>query len=78
MMDQELPDEDLDLELEEVEINNLNQLTNLGNQAVKLRMILGHGYHGGQYEILHSDKVLLMSALEAQSYLEELIDKNPG
>ncbi len=75
MMDEELAGETLNLE---VEINSFNQLTNLANQAVSLGLILGHGYHGGKYEILHSKKALLMSTVEAQSYLQELIQKNGG
>ncbi len=60
------------LELEN-EVNNYNILTELGNQAVSLKLIAGHGYHGGQYEILHQGKALLMSPEEAKTYLENLI-----
>lgn len=58
----------------EKEILSLNKLTKLGNQAIDLGLIVGHGYRGGQYEILRSGEVLLMTPQEAQIYLQELIE----
>jgi len=60
----------INLELETISCNQLNEL---GNQAVKLGLIAGHGYHKGQYEILRQEKVLLMSPDEAIEYLQQLI-----
>lgn len=60
----------INLELESISCNQLNEL---GNQAVKLGLIAGHGYHKGQYEILRQGKVLLMSPDEAIEYLQHLI-----
>ncbi|HEY9726973.1 MAG TPA: hypothetical protein V6D50_11045 [Chroococcales cyanobacterium] len=60
----------INLELETISCNQLNEL---GNQAVKLGLIAGHGYHKGQYEILRQGKVLLMSPDEAIEYLQQLI-----
>lgn len=60
----------INLELETISCNQLNEL---GNQAVKLGLIAGHGYHKGQYEILRQGKVLLMSPDEALKYLQGLI-----
>ena len=60
----------LNQELDSISINNLTQL---GNQAVQLGLIAGHGYHRGKYEILRQGEALLMSPDEAQTYLEKLI-----
>ena len=60
----------INLELETISCNQLNEL---GNQAVKLGLIAGHGYHKGQYEILRQGKALLMSPDEAIEYLQQLI-----
>ena len=53
--------------------NEINRLNELGNLAVSLKLIGGHGFHGGQYELLHEGKFLLMSPIEAQQFLEQLI-----
>jgi len=58
---------------QELDAININKLTQLGNQAVQLGLIAGHGYHKGKYEILRQGKALLMSPDEAQAYLEKLI-----
>jgi hypothetical protein len=50
-----------------------NQLNELGNQAIKLKLIAGHGYHGGKYEILRQGEALLMSPQEAKTFLAQLI-----
>ena len=58
---------------QELDAISINKLTQLGNQAVQLGLIAGHGYHKGQYEILRQGRALLMSPDEAQTYLEKLI-----
>ncbi|MEO1094784.1 MAG: hypothetical protein AAFX01_07780 [Cyanobacteria bacterium J06638_28] len=58
----------------EVECISLNQLNDMGNQAVALGLIAGHGHHRGQYEILRQGKVLLMSPQEAFTYLQSLVE----
>lgn len=70
-MDEELFRKRLDVEFE---ANSYNRLTELGNQAISLGLIAGHGHHRGQYEIIRQGKVLLMSPKEAQTYLENLIN----
>jgi hypothetical protein len=57
----------------EVEMLDMNRLTNLGNQAQALGLIDGHGYRGGHYEILRHGEFLLFSAVEAQVYLQQLV-----
>lgn len=69
-MDEELLRQRLNSELEML---SYNKLTELGNKAVDLGLIAGHGYRGGKYEILRQGKALLMSPEEAQTYLEKLI-----
>ena len=69
-MDEELFRHRMNQELESI---NFNKLTQLGNRAVRLQLIIGHGWRSGKYEILHRDKALLISAQEAQTYLENLI-----
>jgi hypothetical protein len=58
----ERPEEDLIVE-------GLNQLTVLGNQAIDRGLIIGHGYHRGNYEILLKGEVLTLSPDEAIAYL---------
>jgi hypothetical protein len=58
----ERPEEDLIVE-------GLNQLTLLGNQAIDRGLIIGHGYHRGNYEILLKGEVLTLSPDEAIAYL---------
>lgn len=50
-----------------------NELTKLGNQAVKRGLISGHGYHGGKYEILCNGQLFLLSPEDAHSYLKNLV-----
>ncbi|MTJ08592.1 MULTISPECIES: hypothetical protein [unclassified Anabaena] len=59
----------------QLEIDSFNKLTKLGNQAVSLGLIAGHGYYQGKYEILEQGKALLMTDQEAQEYLEKLIQE---
>ena len=63
--------EQLDLELETI---STNQLTELGNRAIQLGLIAGHGYHGGQYELLRQGQFILLPPHEAEQYLRALID----
>jgi hypothetical protein len=58
----ERPEEDLIVE-------GLNQLTVLGNQAIDRRLIIGHGYHRGNYEILRKGEVLTLSPDKAIAHL---------
>lgn len=71
-MDEDIIRQNLNQELDAISIN---KLTELGNQAVQLGLIAGHGYHKGKYEILRQGKALLMSPDEAQAYLEKLIQE---
>ncbi|MBW4522612.1 MAG: hypothetical protein KME16_23445 [Scytolyngbya sp. HA4215-MV1] len=50
-----------------------NQLNTLGNRAIALGLIVGHGYHQGKYELLQREEVLLLSPPEAFAYLQSLI-----
>lgn len=63
---------------QEVDMMSINQLNELGNQAVKMGLIVGHGYRGGKYEILRKGEALMMTPQEAQSYLENLIKEIGG
>lgn len=60
----------LNLEIEGMSVTQLNAL---GNQAIQMGLIAGHGYHKGQYEILRQGKALLMTPEEAMKYLQRLI-----
>lgn len=60
----------LNLELENL---SFNPLTELGNEAVNLGLISGHGYHKGQYEIIQRGKIVTLSPREAFQYLQQLI-----
>jgi hypothetical protein len=62
----------MNLELESIGMNKLNDL---GNNAIRLGLIAGHGHHGGQYELLHKGKVVTLSPSEAVTYLENLIQE---
>lgn len=50
-----------------------NQLNELGNRAIALGLLVGHGYRGGQYELLSKGEVLLLPPQEAYAYLQTLI-----
>lgn len=63
---------------QEVEAISMNKLTELGNRAIELGLIAGHGYHGGQYELLRQGKAILLTPNEAQTYLENLIKEVGG
>ncbi len=58
---------------QEGDLIGINLLTELGNQAVALGIIAGHGYHDGQYEILRKGEVILLSPQAAKTYLLNLI-----
>jgi len=53
-----------------------NELTQMGNQAVKKGLISGHGYHRGKYEILCNGQIFLLSPEEAHSYLKNLLESH--
>jgi hypothetical protein len=74
-MDEEMLRRRLNAEIESMSFNQLNEL---GNRAISLGLIAGHGYRGGQYELLRQGKALLMSPEEAQTYLENLIKEMGG
>ncbi len=61
---------------QELESISFNNLTELGNKAVHRKLIIGHGWRNGKYEILRRDEAVLLSAKEAQAYLEHLMKKN--
>jgi hypothetical protein len=60
----------LDLEVESIGINTL---TEVGNMAVSMGLIAGHGFRGGKYEILQKGQIILLPVREAADYLEQLI-----
>lgn len=53
-----------------------NELRQLGNQAVKMGLISGHGYHQGKYEILFNGQLFLLTPEEAHSYLKNLLKQH--
>ncbi len=57
----------------EMETMSINRLTEVGNLAVSLGLIAGHGFHGGKYEILKRGQIILLPVNEAETYLEQLI-----
>jgi len=70
--DDELQKQRLNQELENIGFNQLNEL---GNRAVQLGLIIGHGFRGGQYEILSPQEVVLLPPKEAQQYLQDVVDR---
>lgn len=60
----------LDLEVESI---GINKLTEVGNMAVSMGLIAGHGFRGGKYEILQKGQAILLPLNEATDYLEQLI-----
>lgn len=69
-----------ELEADEQELEGLsealtgvNQLTELGNRAMQLGLIVGHGYHGGQYEILRQGEIVTLDPPAAVQFLQGLI-----
>jgi hypothetical protein len=62
----------------EIEVLSLNQLHELGNEAVKRGFLIGHGHRGGRYELLKKDEVMLLSPQEAQDYLQILLEQADG
>jgi hypothetical protein len=61
---------------EEGFLSTINILTETANKAIEMGLIIGHGYHGGKYEILHKTEVVLLTPEEAQAYLQNLIDES--
>ena len=70
MMNEEFIRHRINQELESI---SFNKLTELGNKAIHLKLIIGHGWRNGKYEILSRNEALLLDAKEAQAYLEKLI-----
>ena len=69
-------DQDLRHQVElEVETMSINKLTEVGNMAVSMGLIAGHGFRGGKYEILQKGKVILLSEREAIGYLDPAAPK---
>lgn len=75
------PDIPPDLEYEQDLIDysaafqSVNDLTELGNAAIKAGLIAGHGYHSGKYEILCKGEALLFTPEEAEEYLKSLFNE---
>ena len=63
---------------QEIDVIGINKLTELGNRAIELGLMAGHGYHKGQYELIRAGKILLMSPQEATAYLSQLIEETEG
>ncbi|MGP1383378.1 MAG: hypothetical protein ACTS2F_07425 [Thainema sp.] len=63
---------------QEIDVIGINKLTELGNRAIELGLIAGHGYHKGQYELIREGKIVLMSPQEATTYLSQLIEETEG
>lgn len=63
---------------QEIDVIGINKLTELGNRAIELGLIAGHGYHKGQYELIREGKILLMTPQEATAYLSQLIEETEG
>jgi hypothetical protein len=63
---------------EEGDFATINILNDTANEALQMGLIIGHGYHGEKYEILHKSEVVLLSPKEAQAYLQNLIDESEG
>jgi hypothetical protein len=70
--DEEMFTNRMNLELESI---SMNQLHELGNKAVSLGLIAGHGYHGGLYELIQKGKIVTLPPNEAVAYLENLIQE---
>jgi hypothetical protein len=74
------PEPDIDISAAEfaedpdAEKADFNQLHNLATQAQNQGLIAGHGYHQGQYELIHQGKAILLPANEAIEYLQNLMD----
>lgn len=63
---------------QEIDMMSINQLHQLGNKAVNLGLIIGHGFFRGEYEILRQEETLLLTPEKAQIYLEKLIQEAEG
>jgi hypothetical protein len=55
---------------------DLTEVTRLGNQAVKMGLISGHGYYGGNYDILYKGQVFHLSPEAAHTYLKKLVEEH--
>jgi hypothetical protein len=63
-------EEDSDVTLD---LNELHHLHQLGNQAMQLGLIAGHGYRYGEYELIRQGEVITLSIEAAKDYLKQLI-----
>jgi hypothetical protein len=75
-MDQNNEEQILNQEIAEKESFLTNELTRLGNQAVKKGLISGHGYYEGKYEILCRGQIFALSPEKAHSYLKNLVEQH--
>lgn len=69
---EEMAEHALNLEIDSI---GCNQLNTLGNRAIQLGLIVGHGYRGGKYELLSKEEVVLLPPDEALKYLQTLVDE---
>lgn len=51
----------------------LSTLTGLGNEAIALGLIAGHGHRRGQYEIIRNGEIVTLPPGEAVTYFQDLI-----
>jgi len=72
-MNEEELRQQLDQEMESLSYNRLHKL---GNEAIARGLIIGHGYRGGQYEILRREEELLLDPEAAEQYLEGLLQSD--
>jgi len=75
-MEENKEEQILDRQTAAKEVVLTNELTKLGNQAVKKGLISGHGYHGGKYEILCNGQIFLLTPEQAHSYLKDLVKQH--
>jgi hypothetical protein len=75
-MEENQEEQILDRQTAAKEVVLTNELTKLGNQAVKKGLISGHGYHGGKYEILCNGQIFLLTPEQAHSYLKDLVKQH--
>jgi hypothetical protein len=74
------PEPDIDIsdaefaEDPDAEKADFNQLHDLATQAQSIGLIAGHGYHQGQYELIHQGQIILLPVKEAMAYLQKLMD----
>lgn len=57
------------------EIVDFNQLHRLANEAQQRGLIIGHGHHQGEYELLKKGQVLTFTPQNALAYLQKLLSE---